>query len=68
MTTLWAAQKNDLNIVKNRAKNILSDMFPPSVVYNESENSITYFFSGEENYKTILLNETATANKVIFKS
>lgn|GEM_PF-6006036 len=60
-------KERDLEIVKNRARNILSDMFPPSIIYNNEDNSITYYFSDEEAYTTILLDETYAQNRIVFK-
>ncbi|OJI06573.1 hypothetical protein BK004_02715 [bacterium CG10_46_32] len=56
------------NIVKRRAEKTLSEMFPPSVMYDKEENSITYFFSNEEYHKTVLLDETARVNELVFKN
>lgn len=55
------------NAIKRKAENCLDRMFPESIVYNKEENSITYYFSGDEASRTLLLNETVKENELIFR-
>lgn len=53
--------------IKRKAENCLDRMFPESIVYNKEENSITYYYAGDEASRTLLLNETVKENKLIFR-
>lgn len=55
------------NAIKRKAENCLDKMFPESIVYNKEENSITYYFVGDEASRTLLLNETVARNEFVYK-
>lgn len=55
------------NAIKRKAEICLESMFPDNIVYDKEENSLTYYFAGDEDSCTLLLNETAKENKFFFK-
>ncbi len=53
--------------IKRKAEMCLKSMFPDNIVYSREENSLTYYFAGDEDSRTLLLNETVKENKFVFK-
>lgn len=56
-----------LSAIKRKAERCLESMFPDNMVYDKEANSLTYYFSGDEDSSTLLLNETVKQNKFVFK-
>jgi len=61
------ANERTANAIKRKAEHCLESMFVDNMVYDKEENSLTYYFAGDENSCTLLLNETIKENKFVFK-
>lgn len=55
------------NSIRKKAEQCLESMFVDNIVYDKKENSLTYYFAGDEDSCTLLLNETVKENKFVFK-
>jgi hypothetical protein len=67
MDTDIPSNERSANAIKRRAENCLDRMFPEGIVYAKEENSITYYFAGDEDSRTLLLNETVGKNEFVYK-